>query len=608
MSLGIMHRVSFTFLADVNAAPESEGVEQPDPSTTGASPIAEELPEGSPESEAILDLDESLDEVVTEPPSAEVSPVEVIEAAPGPEDDLDASLLIDEPPSVEDTPVEESLDAVDETPSPEEEDLEASLLIDEPPSVEISPVEESLDALDETPSPEEEDPEASLLIDEPPSVEISPVEESLDALDEAPETEVGGDAGSLEEISVEPPSVEISPLQESPEAEIMDAEAPGPEDDVEDGLLADVIDEPPSVEDSPVAESLDATDEAPGPEDEVEAAFLDDISTESPAGEGAPLEEIPDAEMIASEAPGPESDSDLDIDAIATDDGPQEESIIDEAPSTEDPVDETSIEPLISEDAPEPEAETDIDATPVDEASIDPLVSEGVPEAEAGTDIDATPVGEQSSGEDTFVAEMTFADLDYNELNSDPARLESFTGSISASVAAATGVPEENVKVLRVRPGSVIVDTEITVPEGGGTMDDVSSILRNPAVFDEGFTQEFGTPLVAVTEKEVTLDVPQEAGAGIGSVTETVEGSEPVDEDHDDEDDDHEDDDHDDEDDDHDDHDDEDKDHDDDHKDHEDDDDHEHLKQSDAHGVMGLSTVLLAIGTAVMMPNIWGFY
>lgn len=99
------------------------------------------------------------------------------------------------------------------------------------------------------------------------------------------------------------------------------------------------------------------------------------------------------------------------------------------------------------------------------------------------------------------VSEFTFKEMDFTALNNTTeeaqAKKEEFIASTIAQVAKSANVEEGNVKIVEIRPGSVVVIIEIAF--SASQVDQGKEFIKTAGkhpekLFDEDFTKEYGTP------------------------------------------------------------------------------------------------------------------
>ncbi|GMH44457.1 hypothetical protein BSKO_12409 [Bryopsis sp. KO-2023] len=251
----------------------------------------------------------------------------------------------------------------------------------------------------------------------------------------------------------------------------------------------------------------------PEVEVEVEVVVVDDIG-EAPVPE-TDIDEttIAEALEVALLAPAAEPDeeiSDIEIEL-------ELETPVDEA---EAPVDAVSIPPAVE---PPPEQDDLAD----EDVSVDiELVQAPTDEDVAPSVEPPIPVIARAPDDNVVTAELRFPNLDFAEVVGNDLVSTRLEAAIVSDLADAAGVDESSVRILDIREGSVIVDAEITLPEGRdpAIADELVQTLElEPEdVFSPDFQVEFGVPEISVDRREeiVSVSVPATESAPVDEATE----------------------------------------------------------------------------------------
>lgn len=83
--------------------------------------------------------------------------------------------------------------------------------------------------------------------------------------------------------------------------------------------------------------------------------------------------------------------------------------------------------------------------------------------------------------------------MDYQQLAADAARMASFSADVQRNLAAAAGVSTDNVGILNVTAGSVVVTSRIAMASQAAAEALVSRATSAPSsLFDPSFTSNYG--------------------------------------------------------------------------------------------------------------------
>ncbi|GMH44464.1 hypothetical protein BSKO_12416 [Bryopsis sp. KO-2023] len=478
-------------LDDVALEPESEAS------------LDNEFDAVAPEPESEIDFDGDLNGVAPEPESETSLDDEFDGPGPESEIDLDQELGVIVPEPESDIDFDGDLDGV--SPKPESEiDFDGEL-----DDVALEPESEaSLDNEFDAVAPE---PESEIDFDGDLNG-VAPEPESETSLDDefdgpGPESEIDLDQG-LDVVVLEPESEidldgDLDDVAPEPESEInfdgiLDGIAPEPESEIDfDGILDSVVPEPESEID---LDELSAVT----PEIESEIDLDDDLDGVAPE----PESDIDFDGDLDDVAPEPESEINLDgdLDGVA----PEPESEINLDGDLDGVAPESDVEINVDMDvlAPEPDPDMLLD---VDIMAPNPdfdLSMNIVPQEEE-ENVDGLDVFDQDiSGVGLFSPEpdmestrrkvkvvVRLPDQDFESV--DDEQKERIKAEARQEIADAAGVDVDDVKILEVRPGSIIVEAEVTLPPDGAesakSEDRLQSLAEDPgSVVSPEFQDRFG--------------------------------------------------------------------------------------------------------------------